>query len=310
MIVKIGTRGSRLSLIQTDSVIDMLRRIGSDLEFQKVIMKTAGDVFREKSLYSFGAKGIFEREINLAVIEGRVDFAVHSLKDLPSEEYDELGLAAIPKRESPNDVLISNSRKTFTELKANNIVGTSSVRRMMQIKLHRPDLRVVRLRGNVETRLRKAANGEFDAVVLAEAGVKRLGLQDKVSERLPLNMFVPAPGQGALVAVARKDDDKMLRLLSKIDDRESRNECVVERIVASKLSGGCQVPMGIIAHQTGNSLSAYSALYSIDGRKKIACNIEGKSDNASDVAERLANKLLEFGASGIIDEWRKTKVNW
>jgi len=280
------------------------------LEFQKVIMKTAGDVFREKSLYSFGAKGIFEREINLAVIEGRVDFAVHSLKDLPSEEYDELGLAAIPKRESPNDVLISNSRKTFTELKANNIVGTSSVRRMMQIKLHRPDLRVVRLRGNVETRLRKAANGEFDAVVLAEAGVKRLGLQDKVSERLPLNMFVPAPGQGALVAVARKDDDKMLRLLSKIDDRESRNECVVERIVASKLSGGCQVPMGIIAHQTGNSLSAYSALYSIDGRKKIACNIEGKSDNASDVAERLANKLLEFGASGIIDEWRKTKVNW
>ena len=310
MIVKIGTRGSRLSLIQTDSVIDMLRRIGSDLEFQKVIMKTAGDVFREKSLYSFGAKGIFEREINLAVIEGRVDFAVHSLKDLPSEEYDELGLAAIPKRESPNDVLISNSRKTFTELKANNIVGTSSVRRMMQVKLHRPDLRVVRLRGNVETRLRKAANGEFDAVVLAEAGVKRLGLQDKVSERLPLNMFVPAPGQGALVAVARKDDDKMLRLLSKIDDRESRNECVVERIVASKLSGGCQVPMGIIAHQTGNSLSAYSALYSIDGRKKIACNIEGKSDNASDVAERLANKLLEFGASGIIDEWRKTKVNW
>ena len=310
MIVKIGTRGSRLSLIQTDSVIDMLRRIGSDLEFQKVIMKTAGDVFREKSLYSFGAKGIFEREINLAVIEGRVDFAVHSLKDLPSEEYDELGLAAIPKRESPNDVLISNGRKTFTELKANNIVGTSSVRRMMQIKLHRPDLRVVRLRGNVETRLHKAANGEFDAVVLAEAGVKRLGLQDKVSERLPLNMFVPAPGQGALVAVARKDDDKMLRLLSKIDDRESRNECVVERIVASKLSGGCQVPMGIIAHQTGNSLSAYSALYSIDGRKKIACNIEGKSDNASDVAERLANKLLEFGASGIIDEWRKTKVNW
>ena len=310
MIVKIGTRGSRLSLIQTDSVIDMLRRIGSDLEFQKVIMKTAGDVFRKKSLYSFGAKGIFEREINLAVIEGRVDFAVHSLKDLPSEEYDELGLAAIPKRESPNDVLISNSRKTFTELKANNIVGTSSVRRMMQIKLHRPDLRVVRLRGNVETRLHKAANGEFDAVVLAEAGVKRLGLQDKVSERLPLNMFVPAPGQGALVAVARKDDDKMLRLLSKIDDRESRNECVVERIVASKLSGGCQVPMGIIAHQTGNSLSAYSALYSIDGRKKIACNIEGKSDNASDVAERLANKLLEFGASGIIDEWRKTKVNW
>lgn len=310
MIVKIGTRGSRLSLIQTDSVIDMLRRIDSDLEFQKVIMKTAGDVFRKKSLYSFGAKGIFEREINLAVIEGRVDFAVHSLKDLPSEEYDELGLAAIPKRESPNDVLISNGRKTFTELKANNIVGTSSVRRMMQIKLHRPDLRVVRLRGNVETRLHKAANGEFDAVVLAEAGVKRLGLQDKVSERLPLNVFVPAPGQGALVAVARKDDDKMLRLLSKIDDRESRNECVVERIVASKLSGGCQVPMGIIARQTGNSLSAYSALYSIDGRKKIACNIEGKSDNASDVAERLANKLLEFGASSIIDEWRKTKVNW
>ena len=310
MIVKIGTRGSRLSLIQTDSVIDMLRRINPDLEFQKVIIKTAGDVYREKSLYSFGAKGIFEREINLAVIEGRVDFAVHSLKDLPSEECNELSLAAIPKIESPNDVLVSNNLKTLSELIENSVIGTSSVRRMMQIKFYRPDLRIVRLRGNVETRLHKVANGEFDAVILAEAGVKRLGLQNKVSQRLPLDVFVPAPGQGALVVVARKDNDKMLMLLSKIDDRKSRNECVVERIVASKLSGGCQVPMGIIARQIGNSLSVYSVLYSIGGRKKIACNIEGKSDKASGVAERLANKLLEFGASDIINGWRKTKINW
>jgi len=310
MIVKIGTRGSKLSLIQTESVIGMLRRIDPDLEFQKVIIKTAGDVFREKSPYSFGAKGIFEREINLAVIEGRVDFAVHSLKDLPVEEYDELSLAAILKRESPNDVLVSNNGKTLSELKENSVVGTSSVRRMVQIKIHRPDLKVVRLRGNVETRLRRVVNREFDAVILAEAGVRRLGLQDKVSERLPLDVFTPVPGQGAIVVVTRKDNDKMLRLLSKIDDRKSRNECITERIVASRLSGGCQVPMGVIAHQIGNNLSVYSALYSVDGRKKIACNIEGKSDNALDVAKRLASKLFEFGASDIIDEWRKTKIDW
>jgi len=310
MIVKIGTRGSKLSLVQTDYVINMLRKIERRLRFQKVVIKTAGDAFRQRPAYSFTTRGIFEKEINLAVIEGRVDFAVHSLKDLLSEERDELSVAAIPKRESPNDVLISKDGEIFYELKENSVVGTSSIRRMIQVKFHRPDLKVVQLRGNVETRISRVINGELDAVILAEAGVRRLGLQNKISERLPLDVFTPVPGQGAIAVVARKDRTEMSNLLSRIDHRKSRNECVLERVIASKLSGGCQAPMGVIAHETNDGLSVYSALYSTDGRRKIAYSTKGKSSNVLDIAKRLSGKLFEIGASEVIDEWRKTKISW
>jgi hydroxymethylbilane synthase len=309
-MIKVGTRGSRLSLIQTDSVITMLKKTNPKLDFQKVIIKTSGDVHKNKPLYSFSTKGIFEKEIDSAVNEGELDFAVHSLKDLTLQESSELTLAAIIKRESPNDVLISNKRKTFSQLSQGSVVGTSSVRRMIQIKFFRSDLKVVMLRGNVETRIDKVVNEEFDAIILAEAGMKRLGLQSKISERLPLDVFTPVPGQGAVVAVARNDDQKILELLSKIDDSKSRTECIVERVVASKLSGGCQAPIGVIAKQTGNYVSIYSAVYSVDGKKKIACNVKGKSDSVMDVVERLSSELSKAGVSEIIDEWRKTKVNW
>ncbi|MBM3897641.1 MAG: hydroxymethylbilane synthase [Thaumarchaeota archaeon] len=305
----VGTRGSKLSLIQTDSVINMLKKIRPELDFQKVVIKTTGDLHKNKSLYSFSTKGIFEREINLAVIKGQLDFAVHSLKDLPLQEYDELSLAAITKRESPNDVLISNDGKPFSRLGRGSIIGTSSIRRMIQVKFHRPDLNVVKLRGNVETRIDKVGK-EFDAIILAEAGIRRLGLQNKISEDLPLDVFTPVPGQGAVAVLARNDNKKILRLLSKIDNNESRNECIAERAIASKLGGGCQAPIGVIAKQTGNSLLIYSVVYSIDGRKKIACSVKGKPSDLTSVVERVSHELSRAGISDIIDEWQKAKINW
>ena len=310
MIVKIGTRGSRLSLVQTDYVINILRKINRQLRFQKVVIKTVGDVFRQKPPYSFTSRGIFEKEINLAVIRGEVDFAVHSLKDIASEDDDELSVAAIPKRESSNDVLISKDGEMFYELKENSVIGTSSIRRMTQIKFHRPDLKVIRLRGNVERRISRVTNGEFDAVVLAEAGVRRLGLQNKISERLPLDVFTPVPGQGAIAAVARKDRNEMLNLLSRIDHKKSRNECVLERTIASRLGGGCQVPMGVIAHETKGSLLVYSALYSTDGRRKVAYSAKSESSDVLGIARRFTSKLFEIGASEVINEWRETKTSW
>lgn len=310
MVLNVGTRGSKLSLAQTDYVISLLRKVRPDLVIKKTVIQTSGDIYREKVFSSFGVKGIFEKEIDAALVRGDIDFAVHSLKDVPSDGYSKLVLAAIPKRESPNDVLVSRSGEKFTELKPGSVVGTSSPRRMIQTKFHRSDLRVKQLRGNVETRLNKVSKGDFDAIIIAEAGVKRLGMSDRISERLPLDMFTPAPGQGALVVVTRKDDKFVVNILAKIDHLNSRNECAVERFIASKIGGGCQAPIGVIARQDNNSLSVYASVHSPNGRKKIVSSADGKADNILRVGKEISNKLIRAGAATIIDEWRKKEIVW
>ncbi len=308
--LRVGTRRSKLAIIQTDSVIGMLKKLGSSLSFEKVLITTAGDKSKKERFSSIGAKGIFEKEIDAALARGEIDFAVHSLKDVPSEVYNELVIGAIPKRESPNDVLVSNGGKRFLELATGSVIGTSSPRRMIQVKHFRPDLKIRSLRGNVEIRVGKVLQGNYDAIIVAEAGLKRLRLDSKISERLSPNMFTPAPGQGALAVVVREDNKRVLKLVSKINDKKSMNEVLVERRVLSKLEGGCQVPIGVIARQNGKNLRAYACTFSIDGRKKISSSVAGKASNASNLANQLASNLVKLGAEEIVNEWRKESVSW
>src|SRR3972149_1232612 len=239
-VLRVGTRGSKLAMIQTDSVIGMLKKFDSTLSFEKVVITTAGDEFRKERFPSIGVKGIFEKELDAALVRGEIHFAVHSLKDVPSEVYDELVIVAIPKRGSPNDVLVSKKGKRFSELAAGSVIGTSSPRRMIQVKHLRPDLKIKPIRGNVETRVGNVLEGDYDAIVVAEAGLKRLRLDNKISERLSLDAFAPAPGQGALAVVVQKNNRRVLKLVSNINDKKSMNEILVERRVSSKLEGGCQ----------------------------------------------------------------------
>lgn len=306
---RVGTRGSKLAIIQTGYVLGMLKKIDSSLNFEKVVIATAGDKFRKGRFSSIGVKGIFEKEIDAALGRGDIDFAVHSLKDVPTEGYSELVIGAIPERGSPNDALISKG-KLFSELGDGSMIGTSSPRRMIQIKHLRPDLKIKSLRGNVETRVSKVLAGDHDAIVVAEAGLRRLRLGSKISERLSLVGFTPAPGQGALAVVVRKDDRRVLKLISNINDEKSMNEVLVERRVSSKLEGGCQAPIGVIARQNGKNLNVYACTFSIDGRRKIFSSVAGRVSNASNLVNRLVCNLVKMGAQEIINEWRKETVKW
>ena len=225
MRYKIGTRGSRLSLAQTNWVISELKKVNPDAEFEIKTIKTKGDT-DTRPLFSINQKGIFEKEIDRAVAERQVDFAVHSLKDVPSKLAENLVLACIPKRESPNDVFISSNGATLEKIDSGAIIGTSSLRRAVQIKRKRPDLVVKPIRGNIETRIKKI-DEDYDAVVLARAGISRLKLDVNFSE-LSTDEFFPSPGQGALAIVARADDSETISLLKKIEDQNSRLEAEAE----------------------------------------------------------------------------------
>ena len=308
-VLKVGTRGSKLALIQTGFVLKMLAKVEPDLRFQKVTIATAGDKFR-KPFRAYGLKGIFEKEIDVELAKGNIDFAVHSLKDVPADMYNELVIAAVPKRDSPNDVLVSSNGRKLLELTSGSVVGTSSPRRMIQIKHVRPDLKVKQLRGNVETRVGKVSKGEYDAIVVAEAGLNRLKLDSMIFERLSLETFTPAPGQGALAVVMKKGDVSTLKLLSKIDHLESRNEVTLERRVASRLGGGCQAPIGVIAKQKRYRIVVYACSFSVDGRKKVSSKVEGRIGDLLTVSNETVDRLIEMGAVDIIDEWRKESVKW
>ncbi|MGI0082285.1 MAG: hydroxymethylbilane synthase, partial [Nitrosopumilaceae archaeon] len=237
MKYKIGTRGSLLSLAQTNWVISELKKKSPQTEFEIITIKTKGDT-DARPLFSINQKGIFEKEIDKAVAEQKVDFAVHSLKDVPSELPDDLTLACIPVREAANDVFISKDGQTLATIKKGAIVGTSSLRRAVQVSRIRPDLIVKPIRGNIETRIKKIDEGKYDAVVLAQAGLARLGLDVKF-ERLSTNDFPPSPGQGAIAIVSRKDNYELIELLKKIEDPASRYAVEAERSLSIFVDSGC-----------------------------------------------------------------------
>ena len=249
----VGARGSKLSQAQTNWVISELQKTDSSLSFQFRTITTKGDT-DTRPLFAMEQKGIFEKEIDRAVFEKEIDFAVHSLKDVPSLLDPNLTIACIPKREAINDVLITRDGFDIDSIPPNSIIGSSSLRRAVQVIRKRPDLTVRPVRGNIETRIRKVVDGEFDGIILAQAGITRLGADVKLS-KLSTDDFPPSPGQGALAIVARKDNVQTLELLKRIEDTKSRIEIEAERALSDSVDSGCRFPVGAFAVSDNNSLT-------------------------------------------------------
>jgi hydroxymethylbilane synthase len=305
--LRIGTRASRLALWQADRVAELLRTAHPGLRVERVEMVTVGDRVLDTALSRIGDKGLFTRELEDALRAGRIDLAVHSLKDLPTELPEDLALGAVVEREDPRDALVSRAGCDFERLPAGARVGTSSLRRRAQILARRPDLVVVDLRGNVPTRLGKVARGDADAAVLARAGLVRLGLEARITQVLEPEALLPAVGQGALGVEVRRADERVARLIEPLDHAPSRLATVAERALLARLEGGCQVPVGALAESRNGRLRLRALVAGVDGRRLVRDEIEGAASDAAAAARlgtRLAERLLAAGAGAILDAIR------
>jgi hydroxymethylbilane synthase len=266
LVLRIGTRGSQLALTQTGMVADAIAAATPSVTCELVRITTTGDVRRTESLPDIGGKGLFTQELETALLAGEIDLAVHSLKDLPVELPAGLCLGAVPERAPAADALISASGAPLADLPAGAVVGTSSPRRAAQLLHARPDLSIAPIRGNLDTRLRKLSDGNYDAIVLAMAGLVRLGMADRVTQVLPWDVMLPAPGQGALGLESRADDARVADLLAPIHHASTARCVAAERGVLEALGGGCSLPFGAIAEQAGDGLRLRAILFGPDGR--------------------------------------------
>jgi hydroxymethylbilane synthase len=311
--IRIGTRGSKLARWQSDWVADELRKLGAELEIVEIA--TQGDVQQQGSVASLGIQGLFTKEIQAAVLQGRVDLAVHSLKDLPTQQVPGLALAATPPREDPSDALVTNQADTLASLPPGARVGTGSLRRRAQLLHLRPDLEVIGIRGNVDTRLRKLDEGEYDAIVLAAAGLERLGWGSRIKELLSPPRMLPAPGQGALGIECREDDGELFRFVSgSLNHRATRFGVHAERAVLAALHGGCSAPIAAWGRMDGNKVAIDALVADIDGRTVLragrAADIIGTPENTvraqvEALAREVADDLLAQGAEALVDGARR-----
>lgn len=295
----IGTRGSQLALWQAQFVKDQLERLFSNLEINLKIIKTTGDTIPDRSLVGLG-KGAFTKEIENALLAGDIDLAVHSLKDLPTELPEGLCIAAIPTREDPRDVLITASGLPLEDLINGATIGTTSPRRKAQLLYIRPDLQVVDVRGNVDTRLRKLHETSLDGIILAAAGINRLHKQEVITQFFDVERMVPAVGQGALAVEAREGDTAVESLLEPLNDPETVAEVTAERVVLESLGGGCQVPIGAYAKHVDSELSLTGVVCHPEGALRIMKSARGASKAAQGLGEIVAEKLREGGATGLL----------
>jgi hydroxymethylbilane synthase len=298
--LRIGSRGSKLALWQANHVADLLRARGHEVQIE--IIKTTGDKITDVALSKVGTKGMFTKEIEEALAEGRVDLAVHSSKDVPTELQSGFVLAAIMKREDPRDAFISIQYSRLEELPPGARVGTSSLRRQCQLKAMRNDLEIVSLRGNVDTRLKKLDAGEYAAIILASAGVRRLGLEDNVRYQIPPELMCPAVGQGALAIEARSGDSDVLHALEFLDHLATRQAIECERALLGALGGGCQVPIGAYAQNVGSELRLRAMVGRPDGSRILREVQTGPSSDSARLGARVAEKLLQRGAGKILQE--------
>ncbi len=296
-----GTRGSKLALAQTDWVIAELKKNFPEISFEKKIIKTTGDKILNSPLSKIGGKGLFVKEIEEALLAGEVDFAVHSMKDVPAELPEGLEIFCIPRRESPWDVLITEYF-SLRDLPQGATLGTSSLRRSAQIKKIRRDLEIKPLRGNVDTRLRKWREGQFDAIILAEAGLKRLGIELPQAKRLTLSELIPAVGQGALGIEVRAEDSQIKVLLSAIHCEETALCVTAEREFLRVMEGGCQVPLGAYAWIENNRLFIAGFVSDLEGERFYRAEEEGRPEEASFLGEKLARRLLKMGGEEVLKE--------
>lgn len=298
MKIRIGTRGSPLALWQANWVAARLRELaGVDVEIIEI--RTEGDERRE-SIAGLNSQGVFTKEIQRALLDHQVDLAVHSLKDLPTEPTPGLVLAAVPQREQCGDTLISRDGASFDQLKVGAVIGTGSARRRAQLLSARPDLVMADVRGNVDTRLRKLREGQYDALVLAQAGLLRLGLADQITEVLPKSLILPAVGQGALGLETREDDVATRAALEPLDDAVTHRCVLAERSLLAALRGGCLAPVGAWARVEDNALRLSAVVLSVDGRARLVAELAGVLDEPIQLGERAAGDLIEQGAAALI----------
>jgi hydroxymethylbilane synthase len=296
--LRLGTRGSRLALIQTESVATALRTLGVEVEI--IVIRTSGDRLAHSALADFGGKALFVKEIEEALLDGRADVGVHSLKDMPGALPAGLCLAAFPPREDPRDCLVTRGAGGLQDLPAGAVVGSSSLRRRVLVRCRRPDLRVEPIRGNVDTRLAKLASGAYDAIVLAKAGLDRLGLAPAHTSLLPPEEFLPAAGQGILGVEVREDDQEARRVIARLDDGRTRTEALAERAFLARLGAGCHTPVAGHARREGDVMTVTGFVASPDGATLLRSSVAGAASSAEALGRRLAEELLARGARQVL----------
>jgi hydroxymethylbilane synthase len=305
-IWRIATRKSPLALWQANHVADHLRLLPSAPSVELVLIVTSGDQNQTDALRQFGGTGVFTREVQKAVLDGRADFAVHSLKDLPTQSAEGLTLACVPQRAPRCDALLlpntASAPQSLADLPANARIGTGSPRRQAQLRFHRSDLQVTEIRGNVDTRLRKLDEGEYDAILLAEAGLRRLELQQRISLLLQPPLFFPAVSQGALGIETRADDSDAQSLLAPLTCPSARAEVIAERALLRTLRAGCHAPLGAWAELTDQTLTLTAVLLSTDGTSRLEQSVSGAVDDPERIGIAAAERLLEAGASALLKE--------
>ncbi len=298
----IGTRGSRLALWQAEWVQKQLQALAPEIEITLRRIQTSGDKILDVPLARIGGKGLFVKEIEEALMRGEIDLAVHSMKDVPSVLPDNLEIVCVPKREDPRDALVSEEGLSLEKLKKGARIGTSSLRRQAQLLYHRNDFHIHMLRGNLDTRLRKVREGAYDAVVLAAAGLKRMGWTDAVTEYLPVHISLPAIGQGALGLEGRRDDGFVKALVAHLEHGPTRIGINAERAFLARLEGGCQVPIAGHAVVEENQLTLDGLIASVDGQRYVREKLSGATDESESVGVELADRLLAAGGKPILEE--------
>jgi hydroxymethylbilane synthase len=290
--IRVGSRESKLAMVQSQWVVNEIKKKHPDIEFEIVGIKTKGDIILDKTLDKIGGKGLFIKELENALLEKDIDIAVHSMKDMPAEIPSGLKIAAVSVREDPRDVLVTADGRTLEEIGSGSVIGTSSVRREVQLRSIRPDLEFKFLRGNVLTRLNKLVNKEYDAIMLAAAGLKRLGLMDKCIQYFNVEDIIPAVGQGILGIETREDDD-IDYLLDSIHCEESALRIQAERAYMIKLNGGCSVPIAAHAVIEGDSMRVYGMFATEDKLSVYRACVEGNKKEAESLGLRLADMILK-----------------
>jgi hydroxymethylbilane synthase len=297
----IGTRGSQLALWQANHIKSRIEELFNDIDVDIIIIKTTGDCITDRPLAMVGGKGLFVKEIETALLDGKIDLAVHSMKDMPGELPQGLTIGAIPERENPLDVLLSRDKLRLSDYKQGAVIGTSSLRRGSQIKNDRPDLEVAPIRGNLDTRIKKLKSGEYDAIILAAAGLLRLGREKEITEYLDEETMTPAVGQGALCIETRENDDAIALVIEKLDHFETRICVEGERAFLKQIEGSCHIPVACFGKIFDNTVHLTGVVASEDGEKLVKETITSPMDQVKEFGKKLADRILENGGRRILE---------
>ena len=307
--IVIGSRGSKLALWQAEWVKNELTNANKGIDFEIKIIKTKGDLVLDKPLPMIGGKGVFTKEIEEALLNEEIDIAVHSCKDLPTGMTEGLSLGAIPFREKPSDVLITKDGKGLDSISKDSVIASGSLRRSAQLLYYRKDLKIVDIRGNVPTRLRKFKESNWDALILAYAGLKRLDLLNENCVILNHKIMLPAVAQGALALQIRADDKKIIQIISILNDKDSSDAVAAERSLLRRLQGGCQVPIGAISKIEKNELNIEAQITDLSGDRAVRNKLSGDRSDAEKLGNEIAERLLQNGGQEIMNEFKKSEYS-